>query len=164
MPTGVITSAKSKLYVSPGLHLTATNTLSEYDALTGWIEIGDVVSYGEFGATFEEITHQPINDGLVYKFKGSKNSGSLTLNLGRAPSDAGQARLIEATDIYDFLDFKLELNDLPTGTGAKPTRQFFYAQVMSYTTNIPNANSIIGATCTISISGDLVEGAKVVGS
>lgn len=162
MATGVVTSALSKLYVS-GVHLTATDILSEWDALT-WTEVGDIVSFGEFGASFEEIVHQPVSDGQTYKFKGTKNYGNLTLNLGRAPSDAGQAILVTALGVYTAYDFKVALNDDPGGTGSKPTRMFFEGRVMSYTTNIPSSNSIVGSTCNVSINGAILEGAKVVGS
>lgn len=162
MTTGVVTSALSKLYVA-GVHATATDTLSEWDALT-WTEVGDIVSFGEFGASFEEIIHQPVSDGQTYKFKGTKNYGSLALNLGRAPADAGQAVLITALGVYTAYDFKVALNDDPGGTGSKPTRMFFEGRVMSYTTAIPSANSIVGATCNISINGSILEGAKVAGS
>jgi hypothetical protein len=163
MPTGVVTSAKAKLYVA-GVHLTATNTLAEYDALT-WVEVGDVVGYGEFGASYEEIVHQPINDGNTYRFKGTRNDGSLALTLGRAPADAGQALLITALDDYDDWDFQVQLNDKPNElTGAKGTRMFFPGKVMSYTTNIPSSNSIVGSSCNIGINGAIVEGEPVAGA
>lgn len=162
MTTGVVTSALTKLYVA-GVHATATDSLSEWDALT-WVEVGDIVAFGEFGASFEEIVHMPVSDGQVYKFKGSKNYGSLALNLGRAPADTGQAVLITALGVYTAYDFKVALNDDPGGSGSKPSRMFFEGRVMSYTTSIPSTNSIVGATCNISINGSILEGAKVVGS
>ena len=163
MTTGVVTSAQTKLYVA-GLHATGTDTVVEWDALT-WVEVGDVVSYGEFGASFEEITHQPVSDGNTYKFKGTRNDGSLALNLGRAPADAGQAVLITALDSYKDYDFKVELNDAPNAlTGFKNTRMFFAGKVMSYTPAIPSSNSVVGSTCNISINGRILEGAAVAGS
>lgn len=162
MTTGVVTSALTKLYVS-GVHLAATDTLSEWDALT-WTEVGDVVSYGEFGPNYEEITHQPVSDGQTYKFKGTVNYGSLALNLGRAPADAGQAILITALSSYSAYDFKVALNDDPGGSGSKPTRLFFQARVMSYTTAIPSANSIVGSTCGVSINGAILNGPLVAGT
>lgn len=162
MTTGVVTSALTKLYVA-GVHATATDTLSEWDALT-WHEVGDVVSFGEFGASYEEILHQPVSDGQTYKFKGTVNYGSLTLGLGRAPADAGQAILITALSSYSAYDFKVALNDDPGGTGSKPTRMFFQGRVMSYTTAIPSSNSIVGSTCNVSINGQILDGPLVVGS
>jgi hypothetical protein len=163
MATGVVTSAKTKLYVA-GIHASATDTASEFDALT-WHEVGDVVSFGEFGASFEEITHQPVSDGNTYKFKGTRNDGTLALNLGRAPADTGQALLITALSSYKDYDFRVELNDAPDAlTGAKGTRMFFAGKVMSYTTAIPSANSIVGATCNISINGQILEAAPVAGT
>ena len=156
MPTGVVTSAKTKVYTTATAHTAATDTAAEYAALT-WVEIGDVVSYGEFGATFEEIVHQPINDGETYRFKGTRNNGSLSLGLGRAPADAGQALLIAHAETYVDYPFRVTLNDAPDGgTG---TTMYFPGKVMSYTTNVPSSNSIVGSTCTIGISGKIIEAA-----
>ncbi|WP_207479574.1 hypothetical protein [Arenibaculum pallidiluteum] len=157
----VITSAGTKLYVA-GAHTTA-DSVAEYDALT-WVEVGEVTNFGEFGASYAEITHVPVGTNITHKFKGTRNDGSLQLTLGRDPSDVGQADLVEALDSYDSYDFKIELNDLPSGTGAKPTRFFFAGKVMSYTTNIGNGGQVVGANTTISIDGAVLEGAKVAGS
>lgn len=155
MPTGVVTSSKTKVYTTATAHTAATDTASEYAALT-WVEIGDVVSYGEFGATFEEIIHQPISDGETYRFKGTRNNGSLTLGLGRAPGDAGQALLIAHAETYVDYPFKVALNDTPE-PGGTPTTMYFPGKVMSYTTAIPSSNSVVGSTCTIGINGKMLE-------
>lgn len=162
MPTGVVTSALTKLYVA-GIHAAATDTGSEFAALT-WVEIGDIVSYGEFGSSYEEIVHQPINDGQTYRFKGTRNDGSLQLNLGRAPADAGQAILVTANGSYKDYDFKIALNDTPDAVGSTPTIMYFAGKVMSYTTNVPSSNSIVGSTATIGINGNILEVAKTVGA
>lgn len=157
MTTGVVTSARTKVYTTATAHTTATDTGSEWAALT-WVEIGDVVSYGEFGGTFEEIVHQPINDGQTYRFKGTRNNGTLALGLGRAPADAGQALLIAHAELYVDYPYKVALNDAPAG--GTPTTLYFAGKVMSYTTAIPNSNSIVGSTCNIGINGAILEVAK----
>jgi hypothetical protein len=162
MPTGVVTSAKTKLYVA-GIHAAATDSATEFAALT-WVEIGDVVSFGEFGASYEEIVHQPINDGNTYRFKGTRNDGSLALNLGRAPSDAGQAVLVTASGSYKDYDFRVVLNDAGEGGGATGTTMYFAGKVMSYTTAIPSSNSIVGSTATIGINGAIIEVAATAGT
>jgi hypothetical protein len=159
----VVTSARTKLYTAATAYTTATDTVVEWDALT-WVEVGEVISYSEFGASYDEITHQPISDGLTYKFKGTRNDGSMQLSLGRAPTDAGQALLVTALDSYDSYPFKVALNDDPGGTGSKPTRFFLAGRVMSYTVNPGSTNSVVTASCTIGINGVVLEGAKVVGS
>jgi hypothetical protein len=159
----VVTSAKTKLYICATAHTTATDTVAEYDALT-WVEVGEVISFSEFGASYDEITHIPISTGVAQKFKGTRNDGTMQLSLGRAPSDAGQALIVTALDSYDSFPIKIELNDLPTGTGAKPTRFVFAGRVMSYTVNPGSASSVVTAGCNIAINGTVLEGAKVVGS
>lgn len=154
MATGVVTSARTKVYTTSAAYTTATDTGAEYAALT-WVEIGDVVSFGEFGASFEEIVHQPISDGQTYRFKGTKNNGTLALGLGRAPADAGQALLVAHSESYVDYPFKVALNDAPSG--GTPTTLYFPGKVMSYTTAIPSSNSIVGSTANIGISGAIVE-------
>lgn len=163
MPTGVVTSAKTKLYTTSAAHVAATDTAGEFAALT-WVEIGDIVSFGEFGASFEEIVHQPINDGNTYRFKGTRNDGSLALQLGRAPTDAGQALLLAHAELYVDYPFKITLNDAPPGDGSTPTTMYFAGKVMSYTTNVPGANSIVGSTATIGINGKILEVAAATAS
>lgn len=159
----VVTSAKTKLYASATAAVTATDTAAEWDALT-WVEVGEVISYSEFGANYDEITHQPISDGLTYKYKGTRNDGSLQLSLGHSPADAGQALLVTQLASYDAYPFKVALNDDPGGTGSKPTRFFIAGRVMSYTANPGSVNSVVTSSCTISISGTVLEAAKVAGS
>lgn len=158
----VITAAGTKLFIG-GVHDGTVDTEIAYDALT-WVEVGEITSFGEFGASYNEITHNPVGSRKTYKFKGARNDGSLQLTLGRDPSDAGQADLTEALDSDSNYAFKVELNDLPSGVGAKPTRFFFPGKVMSYTANIGGVDGVIQSTCQISIDGNILEAAQVAGT
>jgi hypothetical protein len=124
--------------------------------------IGEIVNPGEFGRVYEEIQHTSLDNRNVRKFKGSRNDGNMNMQLGRDPSDDGQADLIVALDDDDDYNFKVELNDDPGGTGDSPTTILFKAKVMSYTTNIGDANSIVAATALLGIqSGTIVETAAI---
>lgn len=157
---GAITASKTKLSVGG---TTACDTVSEYDALT-WVAVSDVTNYGEFGPQYQEITYTPIETGVVKRLKGALDNGNLQLELARNPDDAGQADLIEALASYDNINVKVELNDKPTGAGAKPTRFFFPCKVMAYRPVIGDGNRVVGATVQLGIDGDVLEGAKAAGT
>jgi len=153
---GVVTSPKTKLFIA-GVHADATDTASEYAALT-WVEVGEITNFGEFGTSYQPITHNPVGSNETYKFKGSKDNGSLQLTIARVPSDAGQTIIKTAADSYSNYDFKIELNDKPSsGVSPKPTTFYFPGKVMSYTTNIGGANNIVGSTVNIGIDGAIIE-------
>lgn len=120
--------------------------------------IGKVSNMGEFGPAFDEITFSSLDDRNVLKFKGQRNDGSLALQLGRDATEDGQADLVAAlaTD-FDY-NFKIELNDAPDTTANTPTTFLFKAKVMSFTTQIGEANSIVGSAAALGIqSGTIVE-------
>lgn len=153
MSDNIVTSLGSKLYIGGTGALNAENA---------WVEVGDIASIGEFGRTFQEVNFTALATGNVEKFKGSKNDGNIQLNLGRAPSDAGQAAMILArddTDKTNRYNFKIEFNDDPgSASGQLPSISKFKALVMGYTTNINDANSVVQATATLGIiTGTLVE-------
>lgn len=118
---------------------------------TNWQLIGEVVSMGEFGRVYALVTHVSLDNRNVRKFKGSRNDGAVTLQLGRDAADDGQADLIVALDDDDAYNFKIELADDPGGTGNSPTTRLFQAKVMSYTMNVGEADSIVGSTVTLEI-------------
>lgn len=153
MSDAIVTSLGSKLYIGGTGVLASENT---------WTEVGDISSIGEFGRTFQEVNFTALATGNVEKFKGAKNDGNAQLNLGRAPSDAGQAAMILArddTDKTNRYNFKVELNDDPgSASGETPTTIKFKALVMGYTTNIGDANAVVQATATLGIiTGTIVE-------
>ena len=118
--------------------------------------IGEVVSVGEFGGTFNEIKHVPLNTRTVQKFKGSKDIGNMTLNLGKDLSDAGQTKAKEAYASDDVYWVRVEYPDKATPTG-HGSRETYPARVMSFKTNIQGTDNIIGASCTISLQDEPTE-------
>lgn len=165
--SGPITAAKSGLYIRPTVHSEDTNTLAEWDALTGWVRIGGITNIGEFGPTHQEITSEPIDAEAVGKYKGMRNDGNLALTIEWREGDAGQVILREALAIYDDYDFKVELNNKPAGAGSKPSRKFFAGKVMSDTTNIGGANNLVTGSVNIAINGGaggIVTGPRTAGS
>lgn len=165
MTTPVI-AAKTGFYISTATHVVTNKTVSDFDALAEntWVKVGGITNIGEFGATFQEITSDPIDSDVTHKYKGMRNDGSVALTLERLADDIGQQKLVEALSSYADYAFRVVLNDLPSGTGAKATRLYFPGKVLTFMTNISGANNLVTATCNVSINGPTVEGAKVLGS
>lgn len=113
------------------------------------VEVGEVVDIPEFGKEYNLVTHNPLKDKRTRKKKGSYNNGSFTLNLARAPGDAGQALALTALDLVTPSSFEVTLQD--------GTKLYFMALVMSYKTSIGSVDSITAASITLEIDSEIVE-------
>lgn len=144
--SNVFTSAGTTLGISAALP--ATYGAAAFAALT-FTDIGEITDMGEFGREYALVTHNPLGDRRTVKRKGSYNDGALTMSLGRVPSDAGQALLLTARDDDDSYAFVVTLQD--------GTKQYFSAQVMSYTTSVGSVDQITGASVMVEIDNDIIE-------
>lgn len=126
----------------------ATYDQSGFEALS-FTEIGEVTDMGEFGKTYNVVTHNPIGNRQTVKRKGSYNNGTVSLQMARVPSDAGQAILVAAVDSDNSYSFKVVLQDT--------TVLYFSAQVTSYPVNIGNVDSITAATVNCEIDNEIIE-------
>jgi hypothetical protein len=120
-----------------------------FEAVTGWQTIGEVTDLGEFGRTYNLVTHNPLGDRRTVKRKGSYNDGTVAMTVARDPSDAGQAIAIEALDSDNSYSFLVTLQD--------GTELYFTAQVMSYTTNVGSVDQITTAAVSLEIDNDIIE-------
>ncbi len=150
--TSAFTSAGTKLYISDD-GPPASFDQTGYEALT-WTEIGDITSMGEFGRTYEDITHQPVGSRQTFHFKGGYDDGGLQLEMAHAPDDAGQVIVATALDDDDNYHFKLEYNDNPSGL--TNTIDYFPAKVMSAPKSIGGVNSLTTKTVNVMLNGDIV--------
>ena len=146
MPSGAFTSAGTTLSVAAALP--ATQDAAGFAALS-WVLVGDVTDIGEFGKSYDLVTHNPLAERATYKRKGNYNNGSLAVQMARVPADGGQTILVDAVDDDDSYPFRVVLQD--------GTTQYFSGQVMSYTTNVGNGGQITAAAVSIEIDGDIVE-------
>lgn len=126
----------------------ATYDQAGFEALS-FTEIGEVTDMGEFGKTYNVVTHNPIGNRQTVKRKGSYNNGTVSLQMARVPSDAGQALLVAAVDSDNSYSFKVVLQDT--------TVLYFSAQVTSYPVNIGNVDSITAATVNCEIDNAIIE-------
>ncbi|MBK3798641.1 hypothetical protein GAY33_05240 [Azospirillum brasilense] len=145
MSDDVVQSAGAKLFIGTKA------------ATPVYVEVGEIENFGEFGKTYQTVKFNPVGKKRTQKRKGSFDEGSLSLTLGRVPSDAGQAAMREALDDPDAYPFKITLDDAPDGVGATPTTFLFEALVMSYTTNIGGVDGVVKSTTNLEINSDIEE-------
>jgi hypothetical protein len=81
-----------------------------YVALT-WVEVGEVSEVPEFGAVYSAVTFTPLKTGIVNKFHGELNYGSITIPLGYDSADAGQVILLAALASKDEISFRETRSD-----------------------------------------------------
>jgi hypothetical protein len=133
-----------KVSTSPGAY-----TEAGFEAITGWLAIGEIVDLGEFGKSYNLVQHNPIGNRKTIKKKGAYNEGQLVLQVARDPADTGQAGLITALASDLDSSFKIVMQDTTT--------LYFVAQVLSYTTNLGSVDQIVGATITVEITNDIIQ-------
>lgn len=145
MPTAAFSSAGSKVYLSAGVP--ATFNSAGFAALT-YTEVKEITDLGMIGPESSVILHNPVNENVTYKIKGTRNNGSVDLKGARATSDAGQTLLIAAEASAAPYAMKIELS---TGT-------VIYAQVlvMSYKTSVGGQNQITTIEAKCEVSGAIV--------
>jgi hypothetical protein len=147
--SNVFTSAGTQYAVSAASP--ATYDEAGFVALT-YTDVAEVTDMGEYGPTYEVVAHNPLSTRRTVKRKGTVNDGALTMQLGRDPSDAGQALLIDGVDganIDVVYSHKITLQD--------GTIQYVTGQVYSYTTNISTINTITSASVTVELDNKIIE-------
>lgn len=142
-------SSGSKLYIGT----TATNPVGD-----SYTQVGDISNLGEFGRVYAPIKFDSLSDRNTLKFKGQRDDGTMTIEIGRDSSDGGQAAVIVALDSDADYNFKITLNDASTTSGSTATYFLFKAKVMSHPTIIGTPNNVVMSRIVLDIkSGSITE-------
>lgn len=138
--------------VSVSVTAPATYDATGFAALT-WSACGELADLPAFGAEAALATHTPLKTGIVAKRRGSLNFGSVTLTMALSDTDAGQVILqtkgSAAAGASASVSVKVAL--------VNGDIQYFTAQVMSYKTNVGNADAITMAEVTLEIDNSVVK-------
>lgn len=154
MAGDVNTASGTKIYIGPAAG-SETNTLAEFSALTGYVEIGLVESLGEFGDEASSVPFSSLGDGRVRKSKGVRNAGTLALVCGRDPADPGQDALIAAEATKNKYAFKIVYADRLTPTGDDSV-EYFRALVLNKRSNVGNADNIVRRSFSLDIDSEIL--------
>jgi hypothetical protein len=145
MTTAAFSSIGSKVYISAGVPATIDGT--GFAALS-YTEIKEVTDIGMIGPESAVILHNPVSDNSTYKFKSTRNNGSVDLKGGRATADAGQILLIAAEASTAPYALKIVLQNA--------TILYSQVLVMSYKTSIGTATAMTTFESKCEVSGSVV--------
>jgi len=134
-------------FLSVSAAIPATFGSAGYAALT-WTEVGEASEVPEFGATCSAVTFTPIETGIVNKFHGERNYGSITIPLAYDYADAGQNILRAALASEDEISFRESRTD--------GTVRYIMGKVMSFPRG-QSVGSVNMASCNIEFTRADVE-------
>jgi len=138
-----ITSAGSKISIG---NPPASQTLVALQAVS-YTDIAEVTDIGEFGKSYNLVTHNPLGDRVTVKRKGSINNGTIALQMAYAPADPGQTLLATAVDSDNSYSYRVTLQDL--------TQFYFTGQAMGRPVQVGGVDSITASTCNIEIDSTI---------
>jgi len=129
----------------------ATYDASGFGALA-YEEVGEVTNISEYGGSGQVNTNIPLKTGVVAKRIGSYDYGTATLTITRDSADAGQDDLKDGFDGSNKGKVHSFEVTLPNGDV-----QYFIGVISSYTTNVGDANTFTQSTCSIELTGQVIE-------
>lgn len=138
--------------VSVAANAPATYNTAGFAALT-WSPCGELAELPAFGAEAALATHTPLATGIVAKRRGSLNYGSVALTMAMSDTDTGQTVLQDAAEAGAGQDAQVSVKVVLVNGEI----QYFTAQVMSYRTNVGNADAITMAEVTLEIDNSIVK-------
>ena len=140
-----ITSAGSSIAIgSPP----ATVNLVGFQAVS-YTPIAEVTDIGEFGKTYNLVTHSPLSTRQIIKRKGSYNNGTIALQMAYAPGDPGQALLTTAVSSDISQSYRVTLQD--------GQNYYFTGQAMRRPVQVGGVDSITASTCNVEIDSEIFE-------
>lgn len=150
----IITASGTRVYIGPAVTSTSADTLAEFEAISGWTEIGLIESVGEFGDMSSDVTFAAIGDGRMRHTKGARDAGTMTLTCGHDPIDAGQLALEVAEATSDRYAFRVVLPDSPSASYSD-SQYYFRGLVRSKRKNIGSNDNVVRNTYEIGIDSEI---------
>lgn len=149
----IVTASGSRFFIGPAIASTI-DTLAEFQAISGWTEVGLIEDLGQDGDQSTAVTGESVGDSRVRKAKGSRNAGTKTIVCFHDPLDAGQLAMEVAEQDSNNFAFKEVLNDGPVGYN--DTTRYFRGLVMSRRQNKGTNNNIIRNTYDVEINSAIM--------
>ena len=134
-------------FLSASAATPATFDATGYAALS-WTELGETSEIPEYGAAHSAATFTPLKSGIVNKFHGELNYGSVTLPMGYDSTDAGQVILLAALASKDEISFRETRSD--------GSIRYIMGKVMSFPRG-QSVGSVNMASCNIEFTRADVE-------
>ena len=150
----IITASGTRFYV--GAAATSTiDTVDEFEAVSGWVEVGLIESLGEYGDQSNDVSFAAIGDSRVRHAKGARDAGTLAVTCAHDPLDTGQAAMEAAEATNNNYMFKVVLPDGPAGYS--DTIQYFRGLVMSKRLNVGTNDNVVRVVYNVGINSEIFE-------
>jgi len=134
-------------FLSVSAEAPASFDAAGYVALT-FTEVGEASEIPAYGAAHSVVTFTALKDGIVNKFHGELNYGSVTVPIGYDSADAGQIILLAALASKDAISFRETRSD--------GTIRYIMGKVMSFPRG-QSVGSVNMASCNIEFTTADVE-------
>lgn len=154
MAGDIITASGTQVFIGASVTSSSADTLAEFTAMTGWVEIGLIESLGEFGDAASDVSFAAIGDGRMRHAKGARDAGSMTITCAHTPEDLGQAAIEAAEATNNNYAFKVVVPDSPTGAWSD-TIIYFRGLVRSKRKNIGSNDNVVRNTYEVGINSEL---------
>ena len=150
----ITTASGTQVFIGPSVTQAEADTLAEFEAMSGWTQIGEIESVGEFGDQANDVTFATLGDGRVRHAKGARDAGTMAIVCGHDPLDVGQAAVEQAEQTKLNFAFKVVLPDQPA---AGYTNTVFYLRglVASRRKNIGSNDNVIRNNYNVLVSSEL---------
>lgn len=146
MPSLAFGSAGATIAISAGVP--ATIDAAGFGALS-YTVIKDITDLGMVGPEASIILHNPLNENVTYKVKGTVNNGAMDLKGAKPTSaDPGHALLVAAVASPNAYAIKITL--------VNGALIYFQTKVTSYKTNVGNAGQLVGMESKLEVDGAVV--------
>lgn len=156
MAGDIVTASGTKVYIGPAVTAISADTLVEFQAISGWTEIGLVESVGEFGDESSDVAFAAIGDGRTRHAKGARDAGTMAITVAHDPTDVGQAAVELAEATNDNFAFRVTLPDAPT-PAFSDTELYFRGLVRSKRKNVGTNDNVIRATYNIGVNSEVFQ-------
>lgn len=149
----ITTATGTKIYIGAAVSEAQADTLAEFVAMTGWVEIKQVESLGEFGDQATDVTFAALGDARVRHAKGARDAGTMAIVVGHDPVDAGQLLATEAETTNNEFAFRVVLPDGPAGM--TDSERYLRGLVASARLNVGANDNVIRTTYNVLISSEV---------
>ena len=129
----------------------ATEDEAGYAALS-YVQIGETTNIPQFGPTVAVVESNPLESGIVEKFKGFINNGSTSVDFDVDPTDAGQILVgdgVTGADKDTRHSFKIEYSSGDI--------RYFQGKIFSNSETPGSANSMVSGTAQIEIETNVLK-------
>lgn len=151
----VNTLSGAKISIGPVAAATV-DSLSEFEALSPYVLIGEVEDMGEIGDEAAQVKFANVGARRVRTLKGAFDAGVMQLICGHDPLDTGQIALKAALATKFAYAFKVELADAPS-SGHTNTFLYWSGQVFSNRFRLGQNDNVVRSVFGIGVNSDVFE-------